>query len=103
MGESSLLEDIALQYLKDVEDYDWRVCSAYRGNIAVPVTPQERFLVSSNARRVKQYYLDIAQGTAGYEVGDWTRTVRRMDRYFEKIYVPPIDVDKASKVSIKER
>ena len=81
------LDDLALEYLKNTEDHDWRVCRHHKGNMAIPVTLEERALCSRFANSEYRRLRDIAMGT-GMQGSLW-QAIRRAERHFSETYIPP--------------
>ena len=89
--EPDPLVALALEYLKNTEDHDHCVCRHRKGNMAIPVTPEERTLCTRFAQAEYSRLLEIAHSLGCH--GLW-ETIQREERHFTETYVPPpISVD----------
>jgi lysyl-tRNA synthetase class II len=80
------LRELAREYLKVTEDYDQMVCSHRKGNIAIPVTREERSLCSQFASVKMHEYIERAQGERLTGEMSFRDALRREEREFERTY-----------------
>lgn len=93
------LRKLAREYLKVTEDYDQMICAHRKGNIAIPVTREERELSFHFAWIKKQEYMERAEkeGLIG-EMSFW-QAVRAEEREFERTYRFELtEEDKSAKI-----
>lgn len=84
------LLDLALSYLKETEDYDHSICAARKGNIAIPVTREERRACTQHAAQCMARHLDRAHEMKLLGKGrSFREAIHKVQRQFEMTYQPP--------------
>lgn len=85
------LDQLAWEYHTRTEDYDHRRCQHRVGNLAMPVTPEERRDCTRFAQEEHRHLLSIAQSEQ--LDGSLWQAIKRVEREFTRQYVPPIPLD----------
>jgi len=97
----SRLRELAREYLRVTEDYDQMICTHRNGNIAIPVSREERVSSTRFADMKRREYAQKAEfgGLTG-EMSFW-QAVRAEERDFERTYrfelTPEVKPSKLSK------
>lgn len=84
-------DTLALEYLKNTEDHDWRVCRHSKGNTAIPVSREEIAACTLFART--EYHRLVETCNARGIWGLW-KAIKRAERHFTATYVPPTDISR---------
>lgn len=80
------LRELAREYLKVTEDYDQMVCVHRKGNIAIPVTREEKTSCSQFAWIKMQEYIERARQEKLVDEMSFREALRREERHFELTY-----------------